>query len=282
MRRIVPRQGVVLVDHLGQAVGGDVGVDLGGGDVGVAEQGLDDAQVGAAFQQVGGEGVAQDVGADAGRVDAGVDGGLVQQLGEAARGQVARLRRARGTARGCPWRLFGQERRRGRPDRPSPPSRAASFSGRQPLLAALAAYDQIGRIAAHGRERAGPAVRRPAGPRRRPARPGRPGAGPRRRRGPRRRSAGASISSRLSTLGRRRPCFGRVDPARGIVGPPALAQDEAVELAHGRRGGARPWPATGRARDRSANQASIAPRRRRSSGRRAPQRTPRRRPGRGA
>ena len=78
-----------MLDDLGQAVGGDVGVDLGRGDVGVAQQGLDDAKVGAAFQQVGGEGVAQDVGADAGRVDSGRDRGFVQQLGEAARGQVA-------------------------------------------------------------------------------------------------------------------------------------------------------------------------------------------------
>lgn len=80
---------MVLVDDLGQAVGGDVGVDLGRGDVGVAQQGLDDAQVGAALQQVGGEGVAQDMGADPGRVDAGRDRGLVQQLGEAAGRQVA-------------------------------------------------------------------------------------------------------------------------------------------------------------------------------------------------
>ncbi len=56
------------MDHLGQAVGGDVGVDLGGRDVSVAQQGLNHAQVGPAFQQVGGEGVAQDVGADARRV----------------------------------------------------------------------------------------------------------------------------------------------------------------------------------------------------------------------
>ncbi len=75
--------------HLGQAVGGDVGVDLGGGDVGVAEQGLDNAQVGAAFQQVGGEGVAQDVRADPSRVDPGRDGGFFQQLAEPARRQMA-------------------------------------------------------------------------------------------------------------------------------------------------------------------------------------------------
>lgn len=39
----------------------DVGVDLGRRDVGVAEDLLDDAQVGAAGQHVGGEGVAQRV-----------------------------------------------------------------------------------------------------------------------------------------------------------------------------------------------------------------------------
>ena len=82
---------MVFPHHLGQAVGGDVGVDLGGGDVGVAQQGLDDAQVGAAFQQMGGEGVAQDVGADALWIDAGRHGGLVQQLGEAARGHAPGL-----------------------------------------------------------------------------------------------------------------------------------------------------------------------------------------------
>ena len=60
------------LDHLAQAVAGDVGVDLGGGDIGVAEQGLHHPQVGAALQQVGGEGVPQDVGADAGGIDAGV------------------------------------------------------------------------------------------------------------------------------------------------------------------------------------------------------------------
>ena len=44
--------------YLPQALPRDVGVDLGGGDVGVAEHELDGAQVGAAFDQVGGEGVA--------------------------------------------------------------------------------------------------------------------------------------------------------------------------------------------------------------------------------
>ena len=53
----------------------------------MAEQGLHDAQIGAAFQQVGGEGVAQDVGADLGRVEPGGDRGLVQKLRETPRGQ---------------------------------------------------------------------------------------------------------------------------------------------------------------------------------------------------
>ena len=43
----------------------DVGVDLGGGDVGVAEEFLDDAEVGAIFEEVSGEAVAQEVWVDA-------------------------------------------------------------------------------------------------------------------------------------------------------------------------------------------------------------------------
>ncbi len=55
----------------------DVGVDLRAGDVGVAEEFLDDAEVGAVFEEVGGEGVAQKVGVEvlreAGRLGAGFD-----------------------------------------------------------------------------------------------------------------------------------------------------------------------------------------------------------------
>ncbi len=120
--------GACSLHHLGQAVGGDVGVDLGGGDVGVAQQGLDHAQVGAAFQQVGGEGVAQDVGADPGGVDAGVDRGLVQQLGEAARGQVALAPRWTGTARGCPGAFSGRAASRAT-SQAFTASRAEAFSG---------------------------------------------------------------------------------------------------------------------------------------------------------
>ena len=47
-----------------EAVLVDVGVDLGGGDVGVAEHFLDDAEVGAVIEEVGGEAVAELVGMD--------------------------------------------------------------------------------------------------------------------------------------------------------------------------------------------------------------------------
>eukprot|EP01031_Cornospumella_fuschlensis_P042994 gene42995-52546_t len=52
---------MVPIDHLGQAVGRDVRIDLGRGDVGVAEQLLHRAQVLGGFQHVAGEGVAQHV-----------------------------------------------------------------------------------------------------------------------------------------------------------------------------------------------------------------------------
>ena len=54
----------MLDDLVAEAVGVDVGVDLGGAYALVAEHALDDAQVGAVLEQVGGEGVAEGVGAD--------------------------------------------------------------------------------------------------------------------------------------------------------------------------------------------------------------------------
>ena len=65
---------MVLGDDLLQALFEDVGVDLRRRDVGVAEELLHRAQVGAAIEQVAGEGVAQDVRADALGVEAGVGG----------------------------------------------------------------------------------------------------------------------------------------------------------------------------------------------------------------
>lgn len=44
----------------------DVGVDLGGGEADVAEEFLDDAEVGAAGEEVGGVGVANFVGGEVG------------------------------------------------------------------------------------------------------------------------------------------------------------------------------------------------------------------------
>jgi hypothetical protein len=47
-----------------QAIGVDVGIDLGGGDVGMTEHHLHGAEVGAAGQKVGGKGVAEHVRTD--------------------------------------------------------------------------------------------------------------------------------------------------------------------------------------------------------------------------
>ena len=50
-----------LVVHLAQALAGDVGVDLRGADAGVTKEFLDDAKIGAAFQEMGGKAVPQHV-----------------------------------------------------------------------------------------------------------------------------------------------------------------------------------------------------------------------------
>lgn len=49
----------------------DVGVELGGGDVGVAEEFLNDSEVCAAVEEVGGEGVSEGVRVDVGEAGAG-------------------------------------------------------------------------------------------------------------------------------------------------------------------------------------------------------------------
>ena len=51
--------GVEFAVDVAEAAAGYVGVDLGGADVGVAEEFLDDAEVGAMLEEVGGEAVAQ-------------------------------------------------------------------------------------------------------------------------------------------------------------------------------------------------------------------------------
>lgn len=47
-----------LFVYFTQPLTGKVGVELGGGDVDMSKHGLDGAEVGAAFQEMGGKGVA--------------------------------------------------------------------------------------------------------------------------------------------------------------------------------------------------------------------------------
>lgn len=72
-----------------QAILGDMGIDLGGGDVGVPKHLLHAAQVGAAVDQVRGEGVPEDMGREPPRIDAGRHGDLLQRLGKALAREVA-------------------------------------------------------------------------------------------------------------------------------------------------------------------------------------------------
>ncbi len=60
-----------FVDDAAEAGAFEVGIDLGGGDVGVTEQGLDGAEIRAAFEQVSGEGVAEHVGVEGAVVTGG-------------------------------------------------------------------------------------------------------------------------------------------------------------------------------------------------------------------
>jgi hypothetical protein len=65
-----------------------VGVDLGRADAGVAEEFLDDAEVGAAGEQMGGEGVAEEMGIDAGIKPGGL-GGFFHDPPEVGGGEAA-------------------------------------------------------------------------------------------------------------------------------------------------------------------------------------------------
>src|SRR5512146_418142 len=71
---------------------GYVGVELGGGEICVAEHLLDGAQVGAALEQVGREGVAEQVRVDAARLQPGLLGEPAQDQEGACPGQRAALR----------------------------------------------------------------------------------------------------------------------------------------------------------------------------------------------
>ena len=65
--------------RFGQALGTDVGVNLGGGDVGVTEHFLDGAEIGAVIHEVGSEAVAEHVGRYV-FADIGLAGGVFHQL----------------------------------------------------------------------------------------------------------------------------------------------------------------------------------------------------------
>ena len=61
VRNLLRVQRVEVADHLVQAGGVEMGVDLGGLDAGMAQQLLQDTQVGSAGMHVGGECIAQHV-----------------------------------------------------------------------------------------------------------------------------------------------------------------------------------------------------------------------------
>jgi len=90
----------MVLNQAPQALLEHVGVDLGRRNVGVAEQLLDGAQVGAALEQVAGEGVTQHMGREPFGVEAGAGRQRLQLLGEALARQMTLLG-ARGKQ---PWR----------------------------------------------------------------------------------------------------------------------------------------------------------------------------------
>jgi hypothetical protein len=112
----------------------DVGVDLGGVEPGVAEHGLDVADVGAAFEHVGGTAVAEEVAgpwfADLGAFHHPGDPGAEKSFGEA--GAIAAEEQGR-----LSWKM-GQERA-GFAEIALEPVGSAGPDGQDSVLAALAA-----------------------------------------------------------------------------------------------------------------------------------------------
>jgi len=88
-----PWSGMKFPVDFAQAAAGDVGIDFGGADAGVTEQFLDDAQVGAMFQEVRGEAVAKHVwgGSSVAGLEAGAAGALLdaQPEGDGRKGGAA-------------------------------------------------------------------------------------------------------------------------------------------------------------------------------------------------
>ena len=81
------RARVEFFDHGLEAAFFDVSVDLRGRDVGMAEELLNDAEVGTAAEQVGGEAVAHKMGVDI-RFDTGAGGVLFDELADAGGGEL--------------------------------------------------------------------------------------------------------------------------------------------------------------------------------------------------
>jgi hypothetical protein len=79
---------VELLVHGVEALLIDVGVDLGGGNISVTQEFLDDTQIGAVFEQMGGETVAEQVRVDA-PVQSGGAGAGLDDLPRPLRGQVS-------------------------------------------------------------------------------------------------------------------------------------------------------------------------------------------------
>ncbi len=96
-----------LAVDVAEAAAGDVGIDFGGGDAGVAEHFLDDPEIGAVFEEVGGEAVSEhvrgDVALDAGEAGAFLDAEPEGDRGErgAAAGEEDSGGRARGEEAGA-------------------------------------------------------------------------------------------------------------------------------------------------------------------------------------
>ena len=145
-----------------QALVQHMGVDLGRGHVGMAEQRLDHAQVGAARQQVRGEGVAQGVRRDPRRVEAGepAPGPSPARGTPAGSGALPCRGAGKQVARGGLARRPGPRPRprRARPARPSAPRAAGPDSGTIRSLPPLPRTRIIARIAPRGRRRAAPPV----------------------------------------------------------------------------------------------------------------------------
>ena len=80
------RPGMKFLMDFPQAVAGDVGVDFGGADGGVAEEFLDDAQVSAVLEEVGGEAVPEHVGGEV-AFNAGVAGAVFDAFPEGDGGE---------------------------------------------------------------------------------------------------------------------------------------------------------------------------------------------------